>query len=47
MAAGVATGSLANEAAGVVFVVLGVVLYRLLFRFAMKLEREIGEAQKG
>lgn len=46
LAAGLATGSLANEVAGAAFVALGVVLYNLLFRFAKKLEEEIGEAPR-
>lgn len=46
LVSGLVTGALASEVAGAAFVILGVVLYRLLFRFARKLEREIGEAQK-
>ena len=42
--AGLVTGEAANEIAGVAFVVLGLVLYRLLFRFTRKLERELKEA---
>ena len=34
----------ASDVAGVVFIVLGVILYRVLFRFTKKLEREIAEA---
>jgi membrane protein implicated in regulation of membrane protease activity len=43
---GLVTGIIASDIAGVAFIALGVVLYRLLFRFTEKLEREIGEAEK-
>jgi membrane protein implicated in regulation of membrane protease activity len=46
LTAGLATGALASDIAGGAFVVLGVVLYLLLFRFTKKLERDITEAQK-
>ncbi len=44
---GFVTGELASYVAGSAFVVLGVILYMLLFWFARKLRREIGEIQKG
>ena len=44
---GFVTGELASYVAGSAFVVLGVVLYLLLIWFTRKLEREIGEIQKG
>jgi membrane protein implicated in regulation of membrane protease activity len=47
LTAGLVTGALASDITGGAFVVLGVVLYYLLFRFTRKLEREITEAQKG
>jgi membrane protein implicated in regulation of membrane protease activity len=31
-----------NEIAGIAFVVLGIALYWLLYRFARKVEREVG-----
>jgi len=34
----------ASDVAGVAFIILGLILYRLLFRFTKKLEREIAEA---
>ncbi len=43
---GLVTDTLASEIAGGAFVILGVALYYLLFRFTRKLEREIAEAQK-
>jgi len=46
LTAGLATGVLASDIAGGAFVVLGVVLYFLLYRFTRKLEREISEAQR-
>jgi len=44
--AGLVAGVVVNEIAGVAIIVLGLVLYRLLFRFARKLERQISDAQK-
>jgi Flp pilus assembly protein TadB len=44
---GVVGGVLPYDVAGVAFVALGVILYRLLFRFSRKLEGRIKEAQKG
>ncbi len=44
---GFVTGELASYIAGSAFVVLGVVLYMLLIWFTRKLQREIGEIQKG
>lgn len=44
--AGLVTGELASEVAGVAFVALGVALYALLLRFTRRLEREINESQK-
>ena len=46
LTAGLATGALASDIAGGAFIVLGVVLYYLLFRFTKKLETELAEAQK-
>ncbi len=43
---GFVTGELASYVAGSAFVALGVALYLLLFWFARKLRREIGEIQK-
>lgn len=31
----------ANDAAGVIFIILGLVLYRLLFRFTRRLSRDV------
>ena len=47
LVAGLSTGEAANDLAGVVFIALGLFLYRLLFRFTRKLEREMSQAQKG
>jgi hypothetical protein len=44
---GIVTGTLASAIAGGAFLVLGVGLYLLLFKFTRKLEREIAEAEKG
>lgn len=44
--AGLATQTLASDVAGGAFVVLGVLLYALLYSFTRKLEREFAEAQK-
>jgi membrane protein implicated in regulation of membrane protease activity len=44
LAAGLATGVPASDIAGGAFVVLGVVLYLLLYRFTRKLQRELPEA---
>jgi len=41
--AGLSTGIIADTIAGAAILVLGVFLYRLLFRFSSKLEREINE----
>ena len=46
LVAGLVTQSIASEVAGVAFLVLGVVLYRLLSRFTRNLRRQIDEAQK-
>jgi len=43
---GLVTGVLASDVAGLAFIVLGVALYRLLYRFTRKLRKEIGEAEK-
>ncbi len=45
--AGLATGLAEDTVAGIAFLVLGVVLYRLLYRFTRKVEREIREGQAG
>jgi Flp pilus assembly protein TadB len=42
--AGIVGGVIANDIAGVAIIVLGLVLYRMLFRFARKLERQIKDA---
>ncbi len=42
---GLSTGDEASIVAGVAFVVLGLILYRLLFRFARKLKKELDEAE--
>ncbi|HEV2139469.1 MAG TPA: hypothetical protein VGR53_11590 [Nitrososphaerales archaeon] len=44
--AGVVGGVVVNDIAGVAIIVLGLVLYRMLFRFARKLERQISDAEK-
>ncbi len=44
--AGVVGGVVINEIAGVAIIVLGLVLYRMLFRFARKLERQIKDSEK-
>jgi len=44
---GFVTGEIASYIAGTAFVVLGVVLYLLLIWFTKKLQREIGEIEKG
>ncbi len=44
---GFVTGELASYIAGSAFVVLGVVLYMILIWFTRKLQREIGEIEKG
>ena len=41
LVAGLSTGMFENTVAGVAFTVLGVVLYRLLYRFTGKVQREI------
>ncbi len=45
LVAGLTTGLLEDAVAGVAFVVLGVFLYRLLYRFTRKVEREIRKEQ--
>ena len=45
--AGLSTGELAYDVAGVAFLALGLVLYRVLLRFTRKLQKEISEAQQG
>jgi membrane protein implicated in regulation of membrane protease activity len=42
---GVVTGTLASDIAGGAFVVLGVALYYILYRFTRKLEREFSTAE--
>jgi divalent metal cation (Fe/Co/Zn/Cd) transporter len=44
---GIAGGVDYNTVAGAAFIVLGLVLYRLLFRFTRKVERELNEAGPG
>jgi hypothetical protein len=44
--AGVVGGVVVNDIAGVAIIVLGLILYRILFRFARKLERQINDAEK-
>jgi divalent metal cation (Fe/Co/Zn/Cd) transporter len=44
--AGVVGGVVVNDIAGVAIIVLGLVLYRILFRFARKLERQINDTEK-
>jgi hypothetical protein len=44
--AGVVAQELIDDIAGVAIIVLGLVLYRMLFRFARKLGRQIDEAKK-
>ena len=44
--AGVVAGVVVNDIAGVAIIVLGLVLYRLLFRFARRLEKQISDAEK-
>ncbi len=44
--AGLSTGELAYDVAGIAFLVLGLILYRLLYRFTRKLQKEISEAQQ-
>ena len=43
LAAGLSTGIIESTVAGASITVLGVVLYRLLYRFTRKLKREIGD----
>lgn len=47
LAAGLVTGALASDIAGGAFVVLGVLLLYILYRFTKKLGREIGEMEQG
>jgi hypothetical protein len=44
MALGVFTAIFVNPFLGALIVVIGVVLYRLLFRFTAKVQRELDEA---
>ena len=44
--AGVVGGVVINDIAGVAIMVLGLVLYRMLFRFARRLDRQIKDAEK-
>ena len=44
--AGVTTAEVAYDISGVVFILLGLVLYLVLLRFTRKLSREIEEAHK-
>jgi hydrogenase/urease accessory protein HupE len=44
--AGLVAGVVVNEIAGAAIIVLGFFLYRLLFRFARKLEKQIEDAEK-
>lgn len=46
LTAGLVTGALASDIAGGAFIVLGVVLYLLLYKFTRKLQNEIAGAQK-
>jgi len=46
IAIGVLTFFLVDPVAGVVFIVLGVALYWLLYRFARRVEKEVGQARK-
>jgi membrane protein implicated in regulation of membrane protease activity len=43
---GIVTGTLASDIAGGAFLVLGVFLYLLLYKFTRRLEREIAGAEK-
>jgi len=45
--AGIVAGVPASDVAGVAFIVLGVVLYWLLYRFTRNLRRKISEVQQG
>lgn len=47
LVAGVTTGEVANEVAGTMFIVLGVALNRLLYRFARKVKGELDRADEG
>ncbi len=44
--AGVVGGVIVNDIAGVAIIVLGLVLYRMLFRFARKLKKQINDVEK-
>jgi uncharacterized membrane protein HdeD (DUF308 family) len=46
LAAGLTTGDTANLVAGIAFSALGIALYLLLFWFARRVQREIGEPEK-
>ncbi|MBI3859652.1 MAG: hypothetical protein HY296_05360 [Thaumarchaeota archaeon] len=41
LVAGLATGTLADTVAGVAFVLLGLFLYKMLYRFGRKIAREL------
>ena len=45
--AGIVAGVPASDVAGVAFIVLGVILYWLLYRFTRNLRRKISEVQQG
>lgn len=45
MALGVFTLVLVNDIAGVAFIVLGVILYALLYRFTRRVENELRSAE--
>jgi membrane protein implicated in regulation of membrane protease activity len=45
--AGIVAGVPASDVAGVAFIVLGVILYWLLYRFTRNLQRKISEVQQG
>ncbi len=47
LVAGLATGLAEDTVAGSAFVVLGVILYGLLYRFTRKVEREISKERAG
>jgi len=46
LVAGLATGLSADMVAGTAFILLGAILYRLLYRFARKVEREVREGER-
>jgi membrane protein implicated in regulation of membrane protease activity len=47
LVAGLVTGVFVSELAGVLFIVLGVALHRLLLRFTRKLNKQVEEARSG